>query len=275
MAVEFKDTFVETVDKTLANHTPDTGTGWTPIIRVTAGDESMKVEADTDTVILETGSLGDGVLYETDDVLTEDDYKVEVKVVNPDSGDDYCILAARIQNANNMYALQFNEDVFQLYKRTTAGGWVEIDTDKGGIVVAGDIVYLKVVGTTISAGVNDVEKASVVDESHSSAGKAGLGMGGVIISGGDMSSQEFDDFEVDTIPGFPPGTCDLLTLVPTNGNAPLTVNATVNGTNAVAAQIDWGEGAGWEDIEGFTGSHIYEDEGVFQVKARIQDENED
>jgi PKD repeat protein len=67
-----------------------------------------------------------------------------------------------------------------------------------------------------------------------------------------------------------PCSCDLLVLDKTSGEYPLTVNATINGTNAVEGQIDWGEGAGWEAAPGFASSHVYNNAGTFSVKARVK-----
>lgn len=65
-------------------------------------------------------------------------------------------------------------------------------------------------------------------------------------------------------------SCDLLSLDKTSGQYPLTVNATINGSNATEAEIDWGEGSGWEAAPDFVSSHTYKSVGVYQVKARIK-----
>ena len=153
-----------------------------------------------DTVVKEIGTLSDGVLYTLDGTYHTASYGVEVDVVVADTGDDPHILAVRVQDANHYYALRFNASVFQMYKLTLAGGLVALGSDQGAIVSNGNTVRLEVRGTTIQAVVNEVKKVSVTDSSITAAGKAGYGMGAVIFSNDDMSTQEISRIQVDDRP---------------------------------------------------------------------------
>lgn len=191
--VEFSDTFTGSGE--LSIHSPDTGTGWSEIINngndiVISGNA---IECD--------GGLSDGSLYTTDDTMSNTDYRVEVDATDPDGSDDTNWIAARVADTNNMYAVSFNEDLFVLYKKVS-GSWSALSSNQGGIVSPGDVVYLDVTGTTISAGVNDVEQVSVTDSAISSAGSAGVGIGNIGQgSGQDCSGQIMDNFVVTVAAG--------------------------------------------------------------------------
>lgn len=194
----FNDTFTEASDTKLDAHTPDTGTGWT-LVEQSDPNHDMKVNASTDTVVRDGGGLSDFALYSADATYPSADYEVTVNQVVGDTSDDPCILAVRIQDSNNMYAVKWNEDASsgQLYKRV-AGTWSTLGTTFNG-PANGSICKLKIVGTTLSFEDDGVELKSVTDSAHSAAGKAGLGEGALIVSGEDMSAQEFDDFTVNDL----------------------------------------------------------------------------
>lgn len=193
----FFDTFTESSNTILDSHTPDVGTGWTQIIEViNSGTSRLRVRANVDQLRRNTCYTSEGALYEADDVISSADYEVRVRQVNGDIGDDPSILAARIQDPNNMYVLRWNESAAYLHKRV-GGVWTTIAGPAGGIS-DGSTVILKVDGTTISAIDDSNTILSVTDSSHSAAGKAGVGMGAVVVSGDDCSSQRLDDFEVYT-----------------------------------------------------------------------------
>ena len=193
----FFDRFTESSNTNLDDHTPDLGTGWTQIIEVISnGTSSLRVRASSDRLQRNTCSYSEGALYATDDTIPSADYEVRVQQLNGDTGDDANILAARIQDSNNMYVLRWNESGAYLHKRV-GGTWSTIAGPAGGIS-DGSTVILKVQGTTISAIDDSNTILSVTDSSHSSAGKAGVGMGAVVVSGDDCSSQRLDDFEVYT-----------------------------------------------------------------------------
>src|SRR4030067_560034 len=113
MAV-FNDTFTEVTDPvTLASHTPNTGTSWTVLIDV-GGGSTLQVDSFTDTCYRDIGFLDDGVLYTADATYLSADYETQVTCIDADQSDNQCILAVRIQDANNMYAVRFNNVGSQL-----------------------------------------------------------------------------------------------------------------------------------------------------------------
>jgi len=195
MAIIFQDTFTEAgSDTLLQNHTPDTGTSWTIVIDSVA-DNDLEVESTGNYLKCDSASSKDGMLYTADVTYPSANYTVEVDNTNVDTLDDYQILAARIQDANNMYVLEWLNDRFILYKRV-AGSWTTLDTAVSPSVIDGDTIKLEVIGTAIKGYINDVEKVSATDASHSAAGKAGIGVGDIVTTGGDMSSQNYDNFIV-------------------------------------------------------------------------------
>lgn len=196
MAVIFSDTFTEASNLTLASHTPDTGTSWTQLI---ATGTDLAIDAGTDTLdaSVATGGLSDGALYTADATYSTADYEAQVTAVVADTGDDPCILAVRIQDANNMYAVRFNNTDCQLYK-LVASTWSTVGTAGAG-VADGSVVKLQIIGTTLKFFDDGVEIKSETVSDHSGAGKAGIGMGALMIAGDDMSSQEMDSFSVNTL----------------------------------------------------------------------------
>ena len=188
---EFFDNFYEADTTELSTHTPDVGSSWTEVLDV--GTVQMDIET---TLSLEAnGGLSDGSLYKANKSTSWlSNQAAETQVRDPDSSDDSTILAVRIVDSNNFYALRFNADVFRIYKKTTAGGVVALGTELGaGQVAIGNKVRLEVQGTTLKAFVNDSELISLTD-SDISSGSPGLGAGAVLLSGDDMSSQSFWDF---------------------------------------------------------------------------------
>ncbi len=198
MAIIFQDTFTESSDTILGSHTPDTGTSWTNIFQK-LGSETLKVNSTDDTCVRETGSTSGGVLYTADVTYSTADYEVYATIESVETTDDYHLILARVQDSNNMYAVEFHEDRFRILK-CVSGSWSILDNaDAANILVNGDVVKLKVEGTSIKAYINDVEKADATDSDITSAGKAGYGMGNVATNGGDMDTQEIDNFNVNTL----------------------------------------------------------------------------
>lgn len=190
-SVEFRDDFNVGVDTALESRTPNVGTGWTKRI----GTNSMYVEF-TGLFLTNNNvsSISDGVLY-TSEISTawQNDQAVAVHMRNPDSSDDPCILALRYTDTNNFYALRFNTSAFRIYKKV--GGTVTaLGTELGsGQVAENDFVKFQIEGTTLKAYVNDVELISLTDSSLSS-GKPGIGIGNIVISNDDGSTQSFNNY---------------------------------------------------------------------------------
>ena len=196
---EFSDTFTESSDIVLDQHTPDTGGGWVHLINVGSCD----LEIDASDGELAAGpsscSSSDGGLYRTNSQATHADVELSVLQVDGDTNDDSNILACRIQDANNMYAVEWNERDSTLYKRV-AGTWTQLDSTTDDID-DGSTVKMICDGNTISFEDDGTELLSASDTSITNAGYGGLGMGAVITSGNDVSSQDLDDFTMTTLSG--------------------------------------------------------------------------
>ncbi len=201
--VEFEDHFVDSPNTALKDWIPDTtGTGYTDLITTGSCDLYVSNADRIDgTASISLGGCGanEGELCETDDTMSHADYEVSITQINGDTGDDSSAICGRIQDANNMYCLVFNEgsggpagDIYE----NVGGSWAIIEANCGNIA-DGSKVELKFVGTTISVEDDDIEICSVVDDSHSSAGKAGIGMGDIGANvGADVSDQDLDNFIV-------------------------------------------------------------------------------
>ncbi len=193
----FQDTFTENSDTELSLHTPDIGTGWTQIISIDNGVEKpgKTLEAD-DNDRLDRDSCGtsDGALYQITDTIPSPNYEVSVFQIRGDTNDDSNIIAARIQDKNNMYAFKWNQTGSRLWKRIN-GTWVTMSQTLSGVNNSHTIT-LRVQGSTITVLDNGNTLVSVTDTSFSSAGKAGIGMGAVITPGDDCSRQRLDNFTV-------------------------------------------------------------------------------
>lgn len=224
MAAFFSDTFTEASDTDLASHTPTLGTSWTQVINV-GTNLAILASSDTLSAVAADGGLSDGALYTADVTYPSADYEAQVTVVTADTGDDKCVLAVRVQDANNMYAVQFNgtnsgtgTDRNIMYKRV-AGTWTAVGSSFAA-VADGSVVKLQIIGTALKFFDDGVEVASATVSDHSAAGKAGIGMGAVIVSGCDMDTQAMDSFSV----------TDLGTVTPTISK---TENVTVSESKTV------------------------------------------
>lgn len=192
-AVEFEDHFTEaSANPCLDDHTPDTtGTGWT-VNQTTEVLNCLLILASTDDLGPADAFTNEGELNETDDVMSSPDVIVQIDTVNGDTNDDTNHICCRMQDADNMYCVLFNESSSDLYENT-AGTWATIDTSGGGIA-DGSTVELICNGSTISVEDDGAEILTATDTTISVAGKSGIGMGNIIISTHDMSGQVVDDF---------------------------------------------------------------------------------
>lgn len=201
MAQIFSESFTDGDGTLLDAHTPDVGDSWTKLINTGTGDLAISGNA----LAANTAGYGasEGGLYTADVSYPSADYEAQTTVVTSDSADDTFILAVRIQDSNNMYALRYSIDVFELYKRS-GGTWSVIGTDLGAVAaLEGIVIKLQAVGSTIKTFVEGVEQHSVSDSTHSAAGKAGIGFGAVMVATDDCSTGVVDDFEVNTVASAP------------------------------------------------------------------------
>jgi hypothetical protein len=186
-ATIFYDSFTTVSNTPLDSHPPDTGTGWTLLIDVGSAKE-IDAYANDDARASAGGSSNDsGKLYTADASGYTSNYEVKVTLLTADADEDEpTILAARIQDASNMYAVQFSGYGGQLWKKTS-GTWSTLGSSFGSVGV-GSVVTLKVDGSTISVLDDAVVAVSVTDTDHSAAGSAGLGMGAVVESADDYGN---------------------------------------------------------------------------------------
>lgn len=196
----FSDSFTESTNTTLSSHTPDIGTSWTQLID---NGRTLEIDASNDYVTSSSDGSDVGTLYMANGSYLTADYTVTSTVTYADSDSNFTrSLAARIQDANNMYLVRYTNTNVSLYKRE-AGTWTLLNSRAasiGGSLVDpyhGDTVTLKVNGTTISVQVNGVNKISLTDATFSAAGKAGMGTGYINISTDDSATNiGMDDFVV-------------------------------------------------------------------------------
>lgn len=193
-AVVFSDTLTEGADTSLAAHAPDAGAGWTLLI--SNGGGTLKVKAATDDLQIENGGNDGGALYTADlaNAYASPNYEISVLQTNGDTGDANNVLAVRIQDADNMYAVLWNEDAGQIYENT-AGTWATLGTATAGIA-DGSIVTLRIEGSVITFLDDGVVLRTVTDGTITAAGKAGVGMGAVILANDDLSGQRLDNVQV-------------------------------------------------------------------------------
>jgi len=195
MAIIFNDTFTEGSITELSLHTPDTGISWTKIIARLDGDEELRVNTNG-TASRNIGFSNDGVLYTADATYSTADYSVETEVAVIDTGDDWAMIAARVQSSTHMYILQYTSTTLELYSKTAASPSGTLIDSATMTISNGDIVKLEVIGSAIKGYVNDIEIVSGTNTDHAAAGKAGIGMGSIVDSVGDMSNQAWAEFTV-------------------------------------------------------------------------------
>lgn len=186
---------------TLADQTPDTGTGWGIVTQ--NGNGTIRCYGSPCVAEPYGMTTSEGTLYGTQDTMSNADYTVSVSQINGDNSDDTNSICCRLADANNMYCVRFNEADADLYIND-AGSWSTIDTQTSGIA-DGSTLELICEGTSISVEDDDSEILSATDSTHSSAGLAGMGMGAIMVASDDGSSQELDDFAV-TVTGSSPSS---------------------------------------------------------------------
>lgn len=191
----FRDTFTEATDTQLDLHTPDLGSSWALLIQESGA--LLKTNAPDGTLVKQTpGGVGKGCLYtaNTATAYSNPDYAIEARQVKGSSSINACVLAIRILDANNMYAVRFNTDASQLYKKI-AGVWTALGPSGPG-TTNGAIVKLEVAGNLLRFFNNYTELLSATDTDITAAGLPGVGMGAVILPGDRLSNQELDQLRV-------------------------------------------------------------------------------
>jgi len=159
------------------------------------------VKSATDVAGRLTTDFSAGSFYVANTTYSSANYKITVKAVVRGSDSSKSLVAARVQDSNNMYAVQYFDQFVggaQIHKKVS-GAWTSLGSSFSA-PVAGDNVTLIVNGTNIIVEYNGIQKQSVTDGSISSAGMAGLGAGEIVgLGGSDLTVQEFDNFIVEII----------------------------------------------------------------------------
>ncbi len=199
----FHDAFTEaSADTELSSHTPDTGTGWSLIFRDDSADKINAV-ASSDSAKPNASQANRGVIYSANGTYPSADYEASVKIVAGFTGTNRGYLIVRMTDQENMYALRFSTGATatRLYKKVS-GTWTALGSFKTDPAVGG-IVKIRVCGNVLQYFYNDVLIDQQTDSALTSAGKAGLGMGGgaELASSTDdiLNTSELDDFLVQTV----------------------------------------------------------------------------
>lgn len=201
----FSDTFTDSTGTELSAHTPDTGTSWQEIVDTLPGAfMEVRNDAAPGARANSSGSFNSqAVAYVANPAPSVPDMRVEVTLNQfPTSTDDTAAIIVRVQDADNFYAFFLVTESGTArsvwLQKTLSGVSTALDTDFGVTIEAGDVISLEIVGTTITAKLNDVEILSATDSAISSAGKAGIYLGAYDDwADADISSlYRFDDFKV-------------------------------------------------------------------------------
>ena len=205
----FQDFFTGSSGTLLENHTPDIGTSWVEIID--NGRDIRLGPHPTNNIEVTSNGTDVGTLYQANATYTTADYDVSADVLWSGGDSNYTrTLAARIQDANNMYTLVYGANIFQLWKRTS-GTWTMLAAgssypsgNTSASPYIGDNVRLRVQGNVISGFINNTEVVSSTDSDHTNAGAAGVGFGYVNDSSDDSGTGvDTDSFLVQTIDNTP------------------------------------------------------------------------
>lgn len=174
MATFLSDTFTEASTVVLSSHTPEIGGAW---IEHGSYPDNLSIDADSDAIV---GSIGVdvGVYYNDADPASADySVTVDIFVVN-NAVASYPGVVGRVATAaNTMYRALYDQ---------AEGRW-ELEKVVAGIITALDVPYsqalansqtyalkLEMIGTTIKAYIDGVERMIDTDTAISAAGKAGV-----------------------------------------------------------------------------------------------------
>ncbi len=192
----------------LSTHTPNTGTSWERLIN---NGVDIYTQSYNNHATVQANTANAGSLYRANGTYSSADYDVSSIVVFSSGGSGYPrTLAARIQDANNMYILRYDNSSVAFYKRTS-GIWsllksasTSISGNTSGSPYHGDTVTFRIEGNDLSALVNGSVVATTTDSDHTSAGAAGMGLGYVNISSDDGGTGVgMDNFTVSSINNAP------------------------------------------------------------------------
>lgn len=177
MATIFQDSFTVGSDTALDAHTPDTGTSWTMVWQ-TGGTSKATCIASTDRCRVDATVANSGFLYSANATYSTADYEASCVVSAGFAGTNKGYLIVRMQDQENMYALRFETGATstRMYKKVS-GTWTALGSFQTDPAV-GDTIKIRVSGTTLTYYYNGGLIDTQTDSDLSSAGKAGIGMGG-------------------------------------------------------------------------------------------------
>lgn len=165
---------------------PDVGTSYTLLIQIT-GD----IDTDGFGAAAANGSTNEGAFYTLDATYPSADYSIKVTQNVSGTLDEQNILAVRVQDSDNMYAVLYNSASSQLYAKML-GTWNAVGASGLGVSDL-STAELDITGLTLRFLIDDSEELNETVSDHSLAGKAGIGMGAIVNAGDDMNAQEWDD----------------------------------------------------------------------------------
>jgi hypothetical protein len=201
----FQDLFTETVaGRELNQHTPNIGLSWTKIFNnsIVAKYEIVSFQ----NRIYPLFTLPSvGAIYRADiNSFTNPNYEVKVfcNILSSPNPPDTAVtwLLARVQDANNFYALRFGtqENDWAIYKKV--GGTFTLLKQLKNNTTSGFNFYvsLRVYNNVISVFISDVYVDSVIDSDISLAGLAGIGAGNIGVRSSDStgSTTRLSEFTV-------------------------------------------------------------------------------
>lgn len=198
MAVLVNDTFTDTAGVLATAHTTDTGESWVQH-PASAGDGVI-----TDANRLR-GNIGGLVMLMSSEIPGSADYSVEIKIVRKTTitSDQPSALGRLDATANTYYMARVNPVTgeVQLYK-VVAGTPTAIGTPFTYGVLTADQVYtlkLEMIGSTIRAYFEGVQRISVTDTAISAIGRAGVRFsfaGGTVVTS-NTTGVHVDQFTLD------------------------------------------------------------------------------
>lgn len=204
------DSFTEaSTDTALPSHTPDTGTSWT-VAFSTATTAVLQAKQATDVCQASANETGVGVTYTASPAPAGAEYDVEITIVNVDTSTSNrpWWLFGRYVDSSNYYGVGVRPTgLTDIDLRLRVGGVnSSLGTYNGGLS-AGDVIKLEIRDATKRVYINGVQQISSADNSITSVGLAGLGIGrdpGNSFAGGNINtSWTLDDYTVTDAPAGP------------------------------------------------------------------------
>ena len=199
------DFSVGAVDTALDSYSED-GIGWTQLTQT--GAQGLEVVGASDHVTGTSFEASDEATYTVNVTPSAADVDIETNFTQNTVGNSgaQAHLLARVVDGANFYGLETrrhgaNPD-HTIYKRV-ANAEFELGTADvyGSDATRTFDIKFELRGTALTCFIDSVEQIAVVDESFAAAGKAGIGMGDILRTGGDIvSNLLFNSFKLTEFP---------------------------------------------------------------------------